>query len=181
MRFTILPWFPSCCVNGPVAWLPKWTGSPTALLRLKEVVPLRITGMYLQSCCVCPCPLTLMGCFLCWRGIFAEDFLWVSSAGFGSCLILPAEWKWDILTGKHFFVPFFFSCYEIFFFLLWSNHVISLPSQWLISNFCTVSFLLSLAFNSDNFIHSTFQVSILKCENESYEIKGKYPPSLWKW
>lgn len=119
MRFAVLLWFPGCCVNGPVAWLLKWTGSPTPSLRLKEVVPLRITGMYFQSCCVCPCHATdTSGTFSLLErySLFAEDFAvgkfcWIWELLDTACWVEMGHTDWQTL-----FCPFFFfSCYEIFF------------------------------------------------------------------
>lgn len=164
MRFAVLSWFLGSSNNGPpAAWLLKQAHSHHCY-DLKNVAPLRTDGIHLQSSCVSPCHATghLGGAFFAKQGFLYLQrlLLWVRPVGFGDCLILPVEWKWDVLSGKHFF-------YFLFFPLWWNSHVISLLSQWLMLHFYAINFSLSSAFISDNFIHCIFQASFLKCEEES--------------
>lgn len=164
MRFAVLLWFLGSNVNGPVAWLWKRAPSATPLLWLKEGdVPENRWNMFsVTRCLPLPCHWHLGDAFFAKQGFLYLQrlLLWVRFAGFEDCLMLPAEWKWGILTGKHFFKFYFFH-------LWWNSHVISLLSQWLMLNFYAINFSLSSAFISDGFIHSIFQTSFLKCEEES--------------
>lgn len=164
MRFAVLLWFLGSSNNGPAAWLLKQAHSAAPLLWPKEGGAPENTWntSSVTLCLPLPCHWHLGGAFFAKQGFLYLQrlLLCVRSAVFEDCLILPAEWKWDVLSGKHFF-------YFLFFPLWWNSHVISLLSQWLMLNFYAINFSLSSAFISDNFIHCIFQASFLKCEEES--------------
>lgn len=163
MRFAVLLWFLGSSINGPVAWLLKQPHSATPLLQLKEgSVPKNRWNMFSVTLCLpLPCHWHLRGAFFAKQGFLYLQMLllWVRFPGFGDCLILPAG------NGTYWVANTFF--YYFFSLLWWNSHVISLLSQWLMPNFCAINFSLSSAFISDNFIHSIFQTSFIKCEEES--------------